>query len=506
MPEAPKHILSQLNFPDRYERLSSLLGNRVAELLIPPPDSTLLELRSVAHSIDTRGEGFFCPLAGLTGTGKTTLANSLGVFLPEYYCQTIEHPESSTITFESLQSTAVRGRENTSIDDHRILPVNIDNREGAPPSERELAEIKRFLRSPKTGSKTIVMWPETTPAIAQQIGKNFQQIAGATIIPIPLEAKGPARETWQDVALHILHLCNEIASLEELGINPKDYDPEKFKTLGEFLKKVAIDFDTRAAELRRSTQRPLHLLITFVTESIDAGALTHLTTPSKYGLLDANGLLNATKDSAIGRWWANRRALLTQSILKLNARAFHLPPSTSVIVLRRFGHAEVVESLKKLSRSKNSKSKLPRADQSRVTEYIKRTDLGKYMTNSLATAYETRGRPPEEAKAVFSSLAKLGHWTGGKDKLLNSAMLEAIKSMLTASSIDFSNAQHEKAIEGLPLVLIPDNSIQAGEQVFCIEYAWRSGDFLSSGNRSGIAQYALTKLKNYALAFGWTPA
>ncbi|WNG43901.1 hypothetical protein F0U60_07195 [Archangium minus] len=498
--EAPKHILSQLKFPDRYERLSSLLGSRVAELLIPPPDEVLLGLRSIAHSVDTRGEGFFLPLSGPTGTGKTTLANSLSAFLPEYFCQTFEHPESSTITFDSLQTTAIKGRELTSLDDHRILPINIDNREGAPPSERELAEIKRFLRSPKTGSKAIVIWPETSQSIAQQIGKDFQQIAGATIIPLPFEAKGPPRNTWQDTALHILHLCNEITSLEELGINPKNYDPNKYSTLGEFLKKISIDFDTQSAELRASTQKPLHLLITFVSESIEAGALTHLTTPSKYGLLDANGLLNATKDSAIGKWWSARRALLTQSIIKLNARAFHLPPSTSMIILRRFGPEDVVKKLNSLTKS--SKRKLPRADQSRVAEYVRRTDLGKYMSNSTATAYETRGRPPEEAKAAFAAMAKQGIWTAGKDKQLNGAMLEALKILLASANIKISEAQHEKAIDGLPL--IPDNSMRISDQVFCIEYAWRSGNFLDSGNRSEAAQYCLSKLKNYALAFGWT--
>jgi hypothetical protein len=499
MAEVPKHILSQLRFPDRYERLSSLLGSRVAELLITPPDDVLLGLRSIAHSVDTRGEGFFMPLSGPTGTGKTTLANSIGAFLPEYFCPTFEHPESSTITFDSLQATALKGREQTSIDDHRILPINIDNREGAPPSERELAEIKRFLRFPKTGSKSIVVWPETSGTIAQQIGKSFQQIAGATIIPIPFEAKGPPRNTWQDVAIHTLHLCNEVAALEELGINPKNYDPDKFPTLGEFLKRISIDFDKQSAELRAATQKPIHLLVAFVSASIEAGALTHITTPSKYGLLDANGLLNATKDSVVGKWWSARRALLTQAIIKLNARAFHLPPSTSMIILRRFGPENVVKLLNKLT--KKSTSKLPRADQSRVAEYVRRTDIGKYLSGSGATAYETRGRPPEEAKVAFAAMAAEGIWTGGKDKLLNGALLKALEAFLGAEGISVSEARHEKGIDGVPL--IPDNVIKLGEQIFCIEYAWRSGEFLDSGNRSETAQYCLAKLKNYSLAFGW---
>jgi hypothetical protein len=62
-----------------------------------------------------------------------------------------------------------------------------------------------------------------------------------------------------------------------------------------------------------------------------------------------------------------------------------------------------------------------------------------------------------------------------------------------------------QAETGLGFVpLIPDNAVVHDESVLCIEYAWRAGEFLTTGNRSTIAQYILTKLRNYARELGWS--
>jgi hypothetical protein len=53
---------------------------------------------------------------------------------------------------------------------------------------------------------------------------------------------------------------------------------------------------------------------------------------------------------------------------------------------------------------------------------------------------------------------------------------------------------------------MPDNHLDIGERVLCVEYMWRSGDALDSSRRSEAAQYALEKLHNYAVNLGWTAA
>ena len=59
----------------------------------------------------------------------------------------------------------------------------------------------------------------------------------------------------------------------------------------------------------------------------------------------------------------------------------------------------------------------------------------------------------------------------------------------------------EKKLPYMPL--IPDIAIDTEELVTGVELHWRSGDFLTTANRSEIAQYTLRKLKAYAIESGW---
>ena len=56
---------------------------------------------------------------------------------------------------------------------------------------------------------------------------------------------------------------------------------------------------------------------------------------------------------------------------------------------------------------------------------------------------------------------------------------------------------------GLTL-LVPDNAVFYADNVQCIEYTWRKGEFLASRTRSAVAQYILDKLRNFARELGWT--
>lgn len=62
----------------------------------------------------------------------------------------------------------------------------------------------------------------------------------------------------------------------------------------------------------------------------------------------------------------------------------------------------------------------------------------------------------------------------------------------------------EEKLEFCPLV--PDNALYLPDYVLCVEYTWRSAEFLDIRHRSEVAQYILNKLKNYAAELGWVSA
>ena len=483
------HVITYLVLPDRFERLVKLLGVEVANLLTAPDDSNVDALRALANEVLTRDEGVLVPLSGRTGVGKTTFVMNASQWLPSLYGPTCQY--EGELTFDSLVAAVKEHAKGLPADNRRIVPVNIDHRENAPPSDAELASLKRFLRTNAAGVPSIIFWPETSDDIAEALAKRYVDIAGEAAIKLPLACRGPDPATWQGTAKHTLALSNHIKNLEELGVNPDDYVPGQFHTLGGFLRRISHDFNARVQALRSELEKPVAVLIVFASESADPGVLTQLTSPSRYGLLDAHALVSVTANSEVGKWWAARRGLLTRTIVQLGAHALCMSPTAASSSIRNFSDSmEIFDT-----------AGYRRYGPARGVRDLSRSDLGKIVCGAELSRFEARGTPADEATAAFQLLAEAG-FNLGKDKNLNHIMKAALDAVLRDASVPFDSITSEQK---LPFCgLIPDNTIYFQDRVLCIEYTWRKGDFLASGNRSGVAQYALSKLQSYARQLGWT--
>jgi hypothetical protein len=490
---APIHILKKLRLPARFEKLDEALGPDVVKLLTPP-EANLRALSSIAISLSQSGEGVLIPCYGETGAGKTTLAENIGFFLPGKFSKTLLH--DSEITYESLNAALEKHVRTEAPSADLVIPVNLDHREGAPPNDQELAAMKRFLRT--NSRPCVAFWLDTDLERSVELADRYVQITGKAVVDLPLLVDGPDKGTWKDIALNTIQLCNSLtpAQTKELGIDPTTYDLNRFRTLGGFLRQLSVDFTELLAAHEQSTQRQMTLIICYVSEALERGCLSSFSSKGgEPGLLDSTSLLNCTPDSMIGKTWAAKRGILTQTIFRLDARAFWVPPAAVTAILRRYGPPDVQKILEGANRS------MPKpAD---IITYVGRTDLGRYLAEVKGATYETRGRPAEEARDALARVAKEFGYGGGRDKLLNAALLEATTSYITELGVPVHTGLAEKALPYCPS-LIPDNTIDIGARMLCVEYMWRSGDALDSSRRSEAAQYALEKLHNYAVNLGWT--
>lgn len=484
-----EHLLEELKFPSRYERLVEKLGPEVARLLVSPGAETRDELEAVAYAISQGDEGLLCPMFALPGTGKTTLAQNLGAFHTDLYGPTLKYSDSLTST--SLEEAVRRHRsENMAANDERIIPVNIDSREALPPTAGEMAELKQFLRTAQ-GSKVALLWPTTKQDVAEAMSRQYEDIAGSVPVSLPLRVQGPPVDAWPSIAADTVRLVNHVDSLELL-INTDDYDPNAYKSIGAFLRTLSGKFMERRLQLLRSTRKPVSITIVFGSESNDAGVLSQLTSSTRYGLLDGSALVGVTKDSGVGQWWDSRRGLLTQTIVQLDAHAFALSPTTTVAMLRQFGE----ESTKRDLAALNFKPKGVGASNTSVG----RSDLGRHLLGERRSSYEARGNPGDASVSAFSLLVEGGLINGNRDRLVNKAIARALTEFL-ANDERQPQVHAEKVLEGTRM--IPDVSIVTDRMAHGVEFAWRAGDYLISKNRSNCAIYILTKLKNYAVAMGW---
>jgi energy-coupling factor transporter ATP-binding protein EcfA2 len=485
------HLLKQITLPARFENLYECVGSDVARLLVRPKSDTIAALETASLAISARGEGMFVPLFGKSGRGKTTLARSLSGFLSSNYTETVDY--KGKVEYDSLEEAVLETRKKLNANDQKIIPINLDHRESNPPSEQELAEIKRFLRSPSPGSRCIVFWPETSKKTAEDIAKRYIDVAGRQAIRLPLTVEGPARETWKSIATDTLQIANNLSSVEHLGVDPHDYNPEESRTIGEFMGSIANDLARLTIKLINDTRKPLSLAIVFVSGSNTSGVLNQLTNSDRFGLLDGNALVSATKRSRIGKWWDKRRSLLTRTIYQLDAHAFSLPPAASISILRTYGKENIKQGLREMDVSS--------AGERKVIRDLSRTDFGRHLLGEERSTFESRGKPPEKSTPAFNLLAEEG-FTHGKDKELNNSVKKALKAFYTGKKLKYAKIVSEKKLQSCDL--IPDNAIHHNEEIQCLKYTWRKGDYLRESNRAGTAGYILKKLKNYAQSLEWT--
>lgn len=483
-------LLRQLSLPDRYERLSENLGNELANILIPPSEQESDALRYIAQDIRTRDEGILLPLYGKTGTGKTTLASNLWQWQPDQFVATLEY--DGPIDYDNLTRAVTEHIRGLPANEQRIVPVNLDHRESNPPNESELAAIKRFLRTKPAGIPTLLLWPETNNNLAEQIARRYVEIAGPTSIDLPLVVEGPERSTWIDIALNTLRLSNDIDSLESLGVDPRIYAVSEYTTIGDYLRKISRDFNVLLQNLRKSLLKPIRLAVVFASETPDPGVLSQITNSTRYGLLDAQSLIAVTPESEVGQWWADRRGLLTRAIVQLNAHAFSLTPATAISALRNCGPAEdeVLDA-----------AGIRRHGPARAARDLGRSDLGKFLRSANIDRFETRGTPAEDANAAYQLLSEVG-FNLGKDKNLNRVMAAAGQELLERDKVTFEQITSEEKLNFCRL--IPDNAFYFSSHVACVGFTWRKGNFLTSGNRSTVAQYILTKMQKYCRQLDWT--
>jgi hypothetical protein len=389
------------------------------------------------------------------------------------------------------QAVAQHNAANNPTNDRRVIPLNIDSREAAPAETLEMAEIKRFLRD-DIGHRVMMFWPTTDFAVATAMVDSYTAISGTQPIKLPITVGGPPRSTWQDIAKNTVTLANNVDSVELLA-NPSDYDPAEFSSIGEFLRAISRDFTSRRIQLLRSTKKPLQLTVLFACESPDPGVLSQLTSSARFGLLDASALIHVTAESELGKWWSNRRGLLTQAIVQLDAHAFVAPPAVFIPILRSYGPDNVVNDLKTLGTSRKSPGELKRI--------IARSDVGRHLLGEKRSSYETRGNPGENSRLAYSLLVEQGYIRNAKDKLLNKSVAVGLQQMLE----DGEFAAEMRTEERLAFVpLIPDIVFESGNVAHCLEFAWRARDFLRPANRADAASYVLNKLRNYARSMEWT--
>lgn len=489
------HILESLRLPMRYEILARAVGEKVATLIQQPDPATADLLRTVARGVRRSGSGAFLPMYAPSGTGKTTLAQSLNVLFPQEFTPTaaIDVTEDITVPMLLLKFKAVV--DDLPSNDARIVPLNLDSREGRPPTDAELGAIKDFLRRAE-GSRAVLLWPETDLPRARQVAESFLAIANESHVKLPLLIGGPQPSLWPEIALETLRLANDIPDLEQMGVDPREFDVDEYSAIGDYLNAVSKAFDKLTSDLLRATEKPVRMNILFVSQSETRSVLNELTGGrGEMGLLDARSLLSASPATEPARFWENRRNDLTATIVRLEARAFTLTPAVSVPAVQLFGSPELKGILDGVTTFRSRPDLVSRLD---------RSEVGRYLRGEPRATSVGQGTPASAALKGHATLSAGQGFSAGKDKALNRALAQAFEHYWQNKGLPEANFLAEQRL--LSTTLIPDVQIVESERVTALEQHWRTGDYVRAANKADMASYIMGKLKTYAQAFGWVGA
>jgi energy-coupling factor transporter ATP-binding protein EcfA2 len=152
---------------------------------VPPEQATIDGFERIALAVQTRDEGMLVPAFGRSGIGKTTLLDNLTHFLPQQYSQTLNY--QGDISFDALEHAAGEFTHGYPLSETRVFPINVDHRENAPPSDRQLADIKRFLRVSTCSVRPIIIWSDTSEQNTRDITTRYTKVAGENPVDLPIE-------------------------------------------------------------------------------------------------------------------------------------------------------------------------------------------------------------------------------------------------------------------------------------------------------------------------------
>ena len=178
--------------PIRFESVEKMVNGHDLQSLIIPVEEGLRRFNRIYEDMMSSLCGAFLILRGETGSGKTTLVHTLGLFLKDVQTVSIRRDESVRETLRSLGPS-----------DGTFRAVVIESREALSDTsdveiESIILAINAFVRS-RAGERTVVVWPCNSEPIAEKLVASARQIGGEALLGVEepvFRYHGPPRSEY----------------------------------------------------------------------------------------------------------------------------------------------------------------------------------------------------------------------------------------------------------------------------------------------------------------------
>jgi hypothetical protein len=475
-----------VSVPASFETLRAAVGpEKVGEVLIECPDD-LEEVKRAIAEVTTSGQGKLLFLRGTSGVGKTSLVESVPVFLADAVNSVLTAPPEFETPLLQLPGW-LAGRLPAAREQARgkLVLVNLDQREipvlDETATQAAMGNLNGILRNTPN---TLLVWPVNRREFAAAAVNRLVQAGGQTaLVQRPVyEMRGLPKARFYD-ALQLL-LAATAVRLEDAAITNEEVEAlaDRHDNIGEYLRGVQALVVARydIGELGRRLPR----LYIVVSSNDDTYQTCRLLRRGNKFLLDPQRLLQLSRANVADDWRrrgeANPRRSFAFVASLFEVRLLNLSSSAMVNAVA-WGPDQALQSVVRQHYQANIRSNAANA--------LRNSALARALREEADVGIAT-SNPSDAVRAAYRAVQSR---TNEKHRQINQAVMHVLTEQLGIALGDprYEYRPFPQGEEGLTA----DVWIERGERPEAIEFTHRRDGDAGLGT---ISSYLLTKVQDYA--------
>jgi len=230
-----------VSVPARYEALRDSVGpNRVSQVLLEPTADMPI-LQQVIAEVRASRQGKLLFIQGDPGSGKTSLAEALAIYLGNAVGAVLTSPPDFELALPELPGWIAKERARINVSPDKLVVVNLDGREitsaDRPATVAAMTNLNALLRRTPD---MLLLWPIINRSFADDAIEQLSQVGGQTALSVRRvhQVIGIPQERYYDVLALILQVMG--VTLADAAVSSREAQDmvTTSKNLGDYLEAI----------------------------------------------------------------------------------------------------------------------------------------------------------------------------------------------------------------------------------------------------------------------------
>ena len=477
-----------VRIPHRFEALRDVVGReRLGEVLLESrPD--IEAVKKVVAEVRSAGQGKLLFLVGAPGTGKTSLAESLRIYLPDVVGDVLTPPPDYSVSLTELPRWLATNLESSRLRaGDRLVVLNLDGREVPPiepvATQAAMVNLNAFMRN---NPNILAVWPVVNAQFAERAIEDLQTAGARTALasrPIH-RVQGLEKERFFDTLSLILNTIG--VRLADAAVSDQEARERvgRATTIGDYLQEVHELVVARYDLGEIGAQLPKVAVI--IASSADVTSACRMLQRGDQFLADADRLLQYSRANVADDWRKRGRETPRRGLSFI----------TSLFEVRLLSlSASAVVNACAFGPDQDLRDAVRRHYPNPVSSNAANTMKNSSLLRALQGQPDVSPGVATLTEAIRKAYDQIQEFTQKRHDSLNRAIVQVIANLVNKPLSEFSFEFHPFDDRELRI----DVLFQRGDRPETLEFTYRRDNDASA---AVIASYVLTKVQDYARDYG----